>query len=172
MRLIGFATFLALLFGGVQPVAALCSGAGLEREYREADVVVRARVSAETRVHDDRPGPAAQARWGEYFPVSLHRLEVLETFKGAPGPTVELFQQITSGAFPLDLGGEYLLFLHYHRPAPGLGSAARGAVYVRHTCGQSKTWAAVSRANLASVHMLAREQQAPAKGEARWRRPN
>lgn len=134
---------------------AACSGASLDREYREADLVVRARVVAETRHADDEMTPVARARWGGYSPVVLNRLRVLETFKGRPGPTLNLFQQVTSGRFDVEMGHDYLLFFNYTRPWPEMGSAARGTVHVRHACGQSRLWSEVTAGRLARLRTLA-----------------
>jgi hypothetical protein len=155
MRLALRAAAAALLLLHPAAADALCSGAGVDREYREADVVVRALVVAETRVADDEPSPAWRARWGDYSPVMLHRLRVLEIFKGRPGPAVTLFQEGTSGRFDVDMGSEYLIFLNYDRPLRRRGSAARGAMYVRYACGQSKLWSSVDRRDLARIRTLA-----------------
>lgn len=133
---------------------ALCSGASLEREYREADVVVRARLVSEIRVWDDEPSAAFRAQWGEYFPVVLYRLRVSRVFKGRPGPRINLFQEVTSGRFDIDLDKDYLLFLNYIRPYHGRPVAARGAMYVRYACGQSKPWQEVRQADLARLRDL------------------
>lgn len=148
----------ALLLLAAAPAQALCSGASVDREYRQADVVVRALVVAETRVTDDEPSAAFRARWGDYSPVLLHRLRVLEVFKGRPGPSVNLFQEVTSGRFPVDLDSEYLIFLNYHLPSPWRGSAARGAMYVRYACGQSKLASAVHPRDLARLQALSRRR--------------
>lgn len=134
---------------------ARCSGASLDREYREADLVVRARVVAETRYADDEMTPDARARWGDYSPVVLNRLRVLETFKGRPAPTLRLFQLVTSGRFDVELGQDYLIFFNHTRPYPRMGSAARGSVHVRHACGQSRLWSEVSGRDLARLRSLA-----------------
>jgi hypothetical protein len=136
------------------PAFALCSTAELEQDFREADVIVRARSVAETRVADDELSPSFRARWGDYSPVVLYRLRVVEVFKGRPGPTINFFQQVDSGRFDVDLGKEYLIFLRYYRPYPGSGSIIRGAMYVKHTCGQTQAWAEVSRGELAAVREL------------------
>lgn len=134
------AIVVALSALAASPAAALCSGASLEQEYRAADLVVRALVVAEARISDDEPSGEYRARYGDYSPVLLNRLRVLEVFKGRPGPSVKLFQEVTSGRFHVDLGGEYLIFLHYHRPRRDRAAEARGAVYVLYACGQSKPW--------------------------------
>lgn len=146
----------ALSVLGAAPAGALCSGASLETEYRSADLVVRARVVAETRVADDEPSAGFRARWGDYSPVLVNRLRVLEAFKGRPGPSITLFQEVTSGRFDADLGREYLLFFNYHRPHPGRGAEARGAVYVRYACGQSKLWSEVGPGVLSRLRAWAR----------------
>ena len=139
------------------PAMAVCSGASLDQEYREADVVVRVRVVAETRVADDEPSAAYRARYGEYSPVVLNRLRVLQLFKGAPGPTIAMFQEVASGRFDVDLGHEYLLFLHYHRPFPR-PSAARGAMYVKYACGHSRPWNRVERQEIGRLRLLSQRR--------------
>jgi hypothetical protein len=158
MRIAARAIAAALLLLRAAGVAALCSGASVDREYREADVVVRAWVVAETLIADDEPSPAWRARWGDYSPVMLNRLRVLDVFKGRPGPAITLFQEVTSGRFPVDMGTDYLIFLNYDRPSPHRGSAARGAMYVRYACGQSKPWSEVNPRDLARVRFLSRRR--------------
>lgn len=158
MRLVGAILLICFLCLPVQPAIALCSTASLEEDYREADVVVRARVVAETRVADDESTPAFRARWGDYSPVTLHRMRVLQVFKGKPGPNINLFEEVSSGRYGVDLGEEYLLFFTYYRPFPGRGTAARGAMYVKHTCGQTKPWKEVQPAELARLRLLLRRR--------------
>lgn len=148
----------AWLMLGAAPAGALCSGASLEQEYRSADLVVRALVVAETRVTDDEPSADYRARWGDHSPVLLNRLRVLETFKGRPGPSIKFLQEVTSGRFGVDLGREYLIFFNYIRPRPGRGIEARGAVYVRHACGQSKPWSEMAPGVLARLRAWARRR--------------
>jgi hypothetical protein len=138
-------------------LAAICSTASIEQAYREADVVAHVRVVAETRITDDEPSAAWQARWGEYSPVLLHRLRVKRTFKGQPGPEIRMFQEVTSGRFEVDLGGEYLLFLHYYRyrPHKGSGSIVRGAMRVKYACGPSQRWSTVKPGDLPRLNRLA-----------------
>jgi hypothetical protein len=136
------------------PAAALCSDADLPEDFREADIVARVRVVSENRVADDEPSASFVARWGDYSPVVLDRLRVVETFKGRPGPSIRFFQTIDSGRYDLELGEEYLIFLHYYRPYPGSGSIVRGAMYVKHACGQSEEWSKVSQSKLAAVRRL------------------
>jgi hypothetical protein len=137
------------------PAAAVCSGASLEEEYRGADFVVRARLVAETRLWDDEPSPAVRAIWGTSGHVLLYRLRVLETFKGAPGTRLPLFQEVNSGRFEIDPDRDYLLFLNRIAPYPGRPAAARGATYVRHACGQSKPWVEVEDGTPARLRRLA-----------------
>lgn len=150
-RLVLAVALLALL---ASPARAVCSGASLEQEYREADLVVRARLVAESSVWDDEPSAASRAQWGDYYPVRLYRLRVLERFKGSPGPRIILFQEVTSGRFDIDRDKDYLLFLNYSRPSRGRPSAARGATYVRHACGQSKPASEVPARDLAGLRAM------------------
>lgn len=133
------------------PAQALCSGASVAQEFREADVVVRVRMVSEINAWTDEPSVAYLARWGTGGPVVLYGLRVQEVFKGAPGPRIRLFEERNSGAFYLDVDRDYLLFLNYHRPSPDRPDEARGGMYVRYACGQSKPWDEVRPADLAAV---------------------
>jgi len=130
----------ALLAVSAAPASALCSGAPLQQEFREADVVVRATLVGELNVWDDEPSKSFQAQWGNGAPIVLYRLKVVETFKGKPGSRIRFFEERNSGAFYLDVDKEYLLFLNRVRPYRGRPSAAAGAMEVRYACGQSKPW--------------------------------
>lgn len=144
-----------LLVLQASPAWAVCSGASVDREYREADVVVRARVVSGRRIDGgDAPSSAYRARWGEYTPVMIHRFRVSEVFKGRPGPLINLFQEVTSGRFEVDVGQDYLIFLTYIRPYRGRGSAVRGAMYVRYACGQSREWQQVTPRTLTRLRWL------------------
>ena len=145
----------ALIFSVAAPARALCSGAAMEREFREADLVVRARLVSEVNARDDAPSAAFRAQWGAGAPVVLYGLRVLEIFKGSPRPRINLFEERNSGAFYLDIDCDYLLFLHYIRPYPGRPRAARGATHVRYACGQSRPWSELKRAELATLRRLA-----------------
>lgn len=142
--------FLLLIVQAV-PAWALCTTASPEQDRREADVVVRVLVVAETVVADDEPSQSFIARWGRYSPMALHRLRVIEVFKGRPGPSISLLEEVSSGRYGVDLGKEYLLYLTYYRSEPGQGTAAKGAMYVKHTCGQSKPWNEVKAAELVTL---------------------
>jgi hypothetical protein len=145
----------ALLFLALAtPAHALCTTATLDEDYRQADVVVRAVVTAETRAADDESDMAFRKRWGDYSPVTLHRLRVVEVFKGKPGPSINLFETVDSGRFGVELGDEYLIFLSYYPPAEFRPEAARGATFVRHTCGQSANWKKVSSAEITRLRAL------------------
>ena len=146
---------LAVGLAGASPAAALCSGDTVAREYRDADLVVRARLVSELRTWDDSPSAAYRAQWGPGGVVTLYGLKVLETFKGRPGPRVALFMEHNSGAFYVDADKDYLLFLRYLRPYPGRPAAARGATYVKYACGQSKPWSRVRAGDLAQLRRLA-----------------
>ena len=153
----GFLAATLLLLGNA-PALAVCSGASVDQEYREADVVVRAKVTSSLRLDDDEPTPAVTRRWGTNPYVTLHRLRVTEVFKGRPGPAINLFQEVTSGSFPVDLAGDYLIFLNYERPYPGRGTVAKGAMHVRYACGQSKLWSEVRPADLTRLRAISRRR--------------
>jgi|GEM_PF-5440024 hypothetical protein len=143
-----------LFFALAEPAHAVCTTATLADDYQQADLVVRAIVTAETRAADDEPSIAFRKRWGDYSPVTLHRLRVVEAFKGKPGPTISLFETVDSGRFGAELGDEYLIFLSYYPPAKFRPATARGATFVRHTCGQSKNWKKVSSSEIARLRAL------------------
>ena len=145
-----------LLLLSASPAYAVCSGASVQQEFREADVVVRARLVSEINAWDDRPSASFRARWGDGGPVVLYRLRVGAVWKGAPGPRISFFQERNSGAFYLDIDKDYLLFLNYIRPYPGRPAAARSAMYVRHACGQSRPWDRVRPGDFATLRRLAR----------------
>ena len=154
-RILAFSLTIALGVASASPAAALCSGETVAREYRDSDLVLRARLVSELRTWDDSPSAAYQAQWGPGGVVSLYGLRVLEIFKGGPGPRVALFTEHNSGAFYVDADKDYLLFLRYIRPYPGRPAAARGATYVKYACGQSKPWSQVQTRDLAQLRRLA-----------------
>lgn len=145
---------ICLTFVVQSPAQALCSGASVAQEFREADVVVRVRMVSELNTWTDEPSAAYQARWETGGPVVLYGLRVQEIFKGVPGPRIRFFQERNSGAFYLDVDKDYLLFLNYHRPSPHRPDEARGGMYVRYACGQSKPWEEVRPADLEAVRAL------------------
>lgn len=157
LRLIVLTT--ALLFGGAAPAAALClykdvSGyrTTIAEEFADSTWVARARVRS-GEYHPDDGGQS----W------SLYRLEVLETFKGAPPREIIFFTERNSGGFYLDshgatpdVGGDYLLFLNPTPPHLRRPHEPRGAAFVNYACGQSGRWDEVSAADRAALARLAR----------------
>ena len=109
---------------------------------------------AETHAADDELSPEFRAFWGDYSPVMLHRIRILDVLKGADRPSIGFFQEVSSGRFDVELGGEYLLFFHRHRPYSGGGSVLRDAVYVRHACGPSKPWREVTALEVVTLCVL------------------
>lgn len=146
--------FVSLLLMAASPAHALCSGDTIPNEFREADVVVRARVISEVSAWDDQPSADYVETWGDGAPVVLYGLEVVETFKGVPQRRINFFQTRDSGAFYLEPDGEYLLFLHRRASGAGQPAAARGSVYVRYACGQSRLWRDVKAADLVAIRLL------------------
>jgi hypothetical protein len=140
------------------PARALCSGASVAQEFREADVVVNARMVSQTNSWTDEPSAAYLARWGTGGPVLLYGLRVQEVFKGTPGPRIRFFEEQNSGAFYLDVDKDYLLFLNYYRPSPDRPTEARGSMYVRYACGQSKLLSQVRPGDLAEIRALSARQ--------------
>src|SRR5215210_2043629 len=126
---------------------ALCSYNGvynapttIRQEYSDSGWVARVRVVSASDGYSQ--GAAA---W------TLYRLRLLRAYKGSPPARFTFFTERNSGGFymdrpwlPLprahDIGGEYLLFLKSYPAFRGLPAAARGAMFVNHTCGQSRPW--------------------------------
>ena len=115
----------------------------MAQEYRDAALVLRARLVSQIDTWDDYPPPEYKARWGDGGLVTLYGLKVLQTYKGAPAGRVHVYMPHDSGAFYIDADKDYLLFLNRIPPAQGLPGAAKRAFSVNYACGQSKPWAAV-----------------------------
>jgi hypothetical protein len=137
------------------PATALCSGAPLQQEYREADLVIRARLVSQVDTWNDKPDAGYIKQWGTNGLVTRYGLRPLEVFKGRPRRTVFFFEEHDSGAFYVDLDKDYLLFLNYYKPSRDRPEAARGAVYVRYACGQSKPWSEIRPIDLAALKRIA-----------------
>jgi hypothetical protein len=153
---ISFSIVAALLTAMISsPAMALCSGASVQREYREADLVIRARLVSQVDTWNDEPDAAYMKRWGGSGLVTRYGLRPLEVFKGLPGKTVIFFEEHDSGAFYVDIDKDYLLFLNYYKPTRKTPEAARGAVYVGYACGQSKPWNDVKPTDLATLKRTA-----------------
>ena len=150
-----YATVLLILSSGT-PALAVCSGASVQREYREADLVLKARLVGQTDTWTDTPDVAYSRRWGSGALVTRYDLVPLQMFKGATGNRIRLFEGHDSGAFYLDPNRDYLLFLSYYPRSRRLPTEARGAVYVRYACRQSKAWNEVRARDMAEVRRLSR----------------
>lgn len=149
----------ALLSMTAAPAAqALCIYQGelyarttLQQEFADAPVVVKARlVSAASGGPTDDIGP-----W------TVYRLEVFSTFKGDPPREITVFTERNSGGFYMDRGGEgpdvgqdYLLFLQPLDAARAAPAAARGAMVVNYSCGQSGRWQDVDPAARTALRLL------------------
>jgi len=149
----------ALLAAG--PANALCfytkadlfagkarSYTSLAQEFRDSRWVVRARViSARYRSTDSDS-------W------TLYTIRVLDRLKGPPIQTMRVFTYRDSGGFYLDKGpnspdraNDYLLFLN---PATqGLPRGMKNAVQVNFSCGQSRPWKELRRADRAKLDLFA-----------------
>lgn len=128
----------------------------LAQEFGDSGWVVRGRVvSAEDNWSDGRMGD-------DEAPWTLYRVQILERFKGEPTVEVSVFTYRDSGGFYMDrggdgadIGGEYLLFLNPTEPGPDLPIAARDAMIVNYSCGQSRSWLEVPQADRLRLAALA-----------------
>lgn len=134
------------------PAFAVCSYRGelyaqttLDREFRDAPWVVRARVLSAS----DWQGPEERG--------TVYRLAVVQTYKGSLPQVFSFSTERNSGGFYLDLeagpdiGGEYLLFLTDGARASSNPAPAANAFTVNYSCGQSRRWDKVSRKDRARL---------------------
>jgi hypothetical protein len=139
------------------PAQALCIYHGvfsarttLEREFRDARWVVRARVvSADYHWSDEDDS------W------TVYKLRLVESFKGKLTQRFTFFTRRDSGGFYMDgngavpdLGRDYLLFLV---PSPFPRSSppeARQALWVNYNCGRSKPWSELTAAEAGKLRAL------------------
>lgn len=115
---------------------------------------MKARLVGQTDTWTDTPDAAYLRRWGNGSLITRYELAPSRMFKGRPGKRVRFFEEHDSGAFYVDPDKDYLLFLNYYQPARGMPTEARGAVYVRYACGQSKPWNEVRASDLREVNRL------------------
>lgn len=111
----------------------------LAQEFADSQWVVRVKVVA------------ADNHWSdEDVSWTIYHLQVMTAFKGKPPARIEMFTYRDSGGFYLDkgmvndLGGEYLLFLDPVSDRESAPTAARHAMEVNYSCGQSKAWNSLS----------------------------
>ncbi len=150
-------TLLATLLPG--SAQALCRYKGvdnarttIEQEFRDAPVVLRARV-----VEADYHWSDLDESWARY------RLEIIERFKGPALDRPLLFTFRNSGGFYLDADGggpdldrDYLLFLDTPPVDWRDASVAKGAWLINYSCGVSGLWSGVSDAQRSRLRQLAR----------------
>jgi hypothetical protein len=150
------------------PADALCYYHGVNHapstirgEYGESRWVVRARVLSAFDGEVEPRSPDA----GMMFTV--YRLQVVRAHKGRPPQRLRFFTERNSGAFYMDLpwrplaashdvGGEYLLFLNPIAADRRRPAAARNAVFVNYSCGQSRRWSEVPASARRQLAALAR----------------
>jgi hypothetical protein len=144
-----------VLTGLASPCWALCEGRTVAQEFREADLVIRARLVSQIDAWDDDPSPSFKAQWGDpSTEYTAYGLRLVEVFKGKPQGRVRVFEEHNSGAFYLDIDKDYLLFLKRLPKPASISRQARGAYYVPYTCGQSMPMAEVKPQALAELREL------------------
>ena len=150
-RYAGFAVACSAAFAAT-PASALCMYNGilyyettLQEEFVDAPIVVKAKVLSER--DDKMDDPKLKRDWGTHY-----RLRVEQVFKGKPARILEDFTERNSGAFYLDVGKEYLLFLDKASKDEHL---APGAMMANYSCGQSREWKDVSAREQLQLHNLA-----------------
>ena len=81
--------------------ACLNDRPSVEQEYQQSSLVFVGHVTATSAV------PATAS----FYEGSPYTIRVKEIFRGRPGHTVTVFSENRSGRFPVDVGGDYLIFL-------------------------------------------------------------
>ncbi|MBI1818325.1 MAG: hypothetical protein HYR72_25370 [Deltaproteobacteria bacterium] len=101
--LFGFAIVVAWC-ASMRPVFAACVNGhpSLEQEYRSSAVVFAGRVGSQEVT------PEA----GGYADGTTYSVSVEEVLRGAPGKTINLFSENSSGRFPMRAGTSYLIFVY------------------------------------------------------------
>lgn len=143
------------------PAEALCIYHGIDnaktslaQEFRDSQWVVRAHVvSADYHWSDE------DESW------VLYRLKVVTSYKGKLGSRFTFFTERNSGGFYMDSDGagpdldrDYLLFLVPNGRSNTGPASAKFALWVNYNCGQSKSWAEVTRQEAAHLLALSKQQ--------------
>lgn len=143
------------------PADALCIYKGVDnakttlaQEFQDARWVVRAHVvSADYHWSDE------DESWTRY------RLKVVTSYKGKQPARFTLFTTRDSGGFYMDgrdglpdLDGDYLLFLEDNDLRARYYPAAKGALWVNYSCGQSRPWREVTGSDEAQLLALAKRK--------------
>ena len=142
--------------------AALCSYDGVynaktsvSQEFRDAQWVVRVHIlSADYHWSDEDDS------W------TVYRLKAVRVYKGKMRSDFNVFTYRDSGGFYMDGNGavpdldrDYLLFLVSDAWLNTAPRAARGALRVNYSCGQSKLWADVTDKEQAQLRWLSRRHR-------------
>jgi hypothetical protein len=95
---------LSLAFSSAAGAACLLTDYSTSAEYLRSEAVLVGSVLSERNMpgsdETDTPGGTS------------YLVKVLETLRGTPGSTVEIFSENSSARFPMRIGTSYLLFLY------------------------------------------------------------
>ena len=75
----------------------------IEAEFRKVPIVAIGKVESES---------PAQPPWEGMYEGTHYSLRITETLKGPARKSITLFSENSSGRFPMDIGAEYLMFVH------------------------------------------------------------
>ncbi len=117
-------------------------------EFKDAMTALWGRVVSSREVPVRKSKPDAQAG-------VVYRIRVDKVFKGDAVREASYYTERNSGAFYLDQGEDYLLFLNppmHDDPALGV---APGVLIVNYACGKSKRWNQLSMADKRALDALA-----------------
>jgi len=140
MRALKLIVSSALLVAAAASAAAYCdSFPTVEQEFKTSALVFVGRVTSarEVRVR-------SQAVSGGTF----YSVKVVQSLKGSPSKTVELYSENSSGCFPMQVGEQYLIVADY-----GVFGGMRGRKLAINNCGNSAPLAKAQKA-LAVLHVL------------------
>jgi len=142
-------TVILLLFFSA-PAQALCIYHGnryaktsFEDEFKDSDVVIKANVLMSHDIGHDEDRAV------------IYQLKVLRRYKGKSTITPVYYSRRDSGAFYLDTGKTYLLFLD-HIEGTEWAKDAPGALVVNYNCGQSREWSKVPESTKRKLIVLAK----------------
>jgi hypothetical protein len=82
--------------------------------------------------------PAAETPDGYFLEGTMYEVKVERGFRGAPGPTLELFDENTSGRFDMTAGTKYLLFIYEEHGRLRVDNCGNSAEFSKSTANVKK----------------------------------
>jgi hypothetical protein len=104
MRVLVFTVVATLLAVGSPAAVCLVDDYSVEAEFQRSPVVAIARVISERQVPEERGSGALDG--------TLYTLRIQESFRGQARGRLAVFSENSSGRFPMEKGGTYIVFLY------------------------------------------------------------